>query len=256
MQDRYAGDIGDFGKYGLLRWLCGDDEHGPALKLGVLWYRVPNEKGNNDGSHTGYVHSDPGAGFQECDKELFRIMKSIVCEGKRTIGEVEVSGALPTETFCHSDPLCYVPREPRPEREERRCRWIAEGRRRVIGAQLVFADPDNGLQTEGVARHEMRGRKYAYYDDLAPLVERGQSLVVYHHLGRQDHKVQIKARLEDLRERLPHASGAFGLRFRRGTARAFLVLPTSQHAEVLRARAETLLDSAWGINEHFDRKIY
>ena len=35
MQDRYVGDVGDFGKYGLLRSLCRADEHGGALRLGV-----------------------------------------------------------------------------------------------------------------------------------------------------------------------------------------------------------------------------
>ena len=39
MQDCYVGDIGDFGKYGLLRSLCGGDDYGPALRLGVLWYK-------------------------------------------------------------------------------------------------------------------------------------------------------------------------------------------------------------------------
>ena len=33
MQDRYAGDIGDYGKYGLLRWLCRADGRGaPFLR--------------------------------------------------------------------------------------------------------------------------------------------------------------------------------------------------------------------------------
>jgi hypothetical protein len=38
VQDRYVGDIGDFGKYGLLIALCGHD-----LSLGVVWHLVPNE---------------------------------------------------------------------------------------------------------------------------------------------------------------------------------------------------------------------
>ena len=45
MQDRYVGDIGDFGKYGLLRALCGRD-----LYLGVVWYLIPDEGGLDYGS--------------------------------------------------------------------------------------------------------------------------------------------------------------------------------------------------------------
>ena len=48
VQDRYVGDVGDFGKYGLLRALCGGD-----LTLGVVWYLYPDEEANNDGDDIG-----------------------------------------------------------------------------------------------------------------------------------------------------------------------------------------------------------
>jgi hypothetical protein len=37
MQDRYAGDLGDFLKFGLLRQLCAGDDDAAALQLGVVW---------------------------------------------------------------------------------------------------------------------------------------------------------------------------------------------------------------------------
>ena len=49
MQNQYVGDIGDFGKYGLLRAISGD-----PLRLGVVWYLFPDEPpkepGKGDGS--------------------------------------------------------------------------------------------------------------------------------------------------------------------------------------------------------------
>jgi hypothetical protein len=39
MQDRYTGDIGDFGKCSLLRNLTRDD-----LRLGVIWYLNESKK--------------------------------------------------------------------------------------------------------------------------------------------------------------------------------------------------------------------
>lgn len=44
MQNRYAGDIGDFGKFGLLRALRGS-----GLSIGVNWYLVPDETRIGDG---------------------------------------------------------------------------------------------------------------------------------------------------------------------------------------------------------------
>ena len=47
MQNRYVGDVGDFGKYALLRRI------GKAgLSLGVNWYLTPDESHNSNGKYT------------------------------------------------------------------------------------------------------------------------------------------------------------------------------------------------------------
>lgn len=62
LQNRYAGDAGDFGKIGLLRSLARNE-----FKVGVNWYLVSDETHNDDGKHTGYL-SD--LRFTGCDDEL------------------------------------------------------------------------------------------------------------------------------------------------------------------------------------------
>ena len=47
MQNRYAGDIGDYGKLGLLRSLSRT-----GLRIGVNWYLTPDEDRNGDGRHS------------------------------------------------------------------------------------------------------------------------------------------------------------------------------------------------------------
>ena len=227
MQDRYAGDIGDFGKYGLLRALCGEDEHGPALRLGVLWYAFEGDKEQSpgDGRHTSYVHSERGGSFEECDPGLFTIMRTIVCRGTRSIAEIEKSGALPHDTRYFSCPLTFRAMKPGNPRALKRRTWLAAARHAVEGAALVFADPDNGLETPSVGQLTAKGPKYVYYKDLEFLQDGERSTVVYHHLGRQKHEQQITRRLGELRERFDTAREAFALRYRRGTARAYFVLP-------------------------------
>ena len=258
MQDRYAGDIGDFGKYGLLRTLCAEDEHGPALRLGVLWYAFEGDKEQSpgDGRHTSYVHSERGGSFEECDPGLFAIMRTIVCRGTRSIAEIEKSGALPRDTLYFSRPLKFRGMKPGTPRALKRQRWTEAAQRAVRAASVVFVDPDNGLETASVGRLTAKGPKYVYHDDLDALLDGRRSVVVYHHLGRQQHKQQIKRRLGELQDRLDTPKGAFALRYRRGTARAYFVLPSRQHAKRLRARAEAILQSSWGTNEHFDREVY
>lgn len=72
MQDRYVADVGDFGKYGLLRCLAGItcETKKDKLKLGVIWYLTPSCLGNpNDGKHLYYL--DNQTKFKDCDEPLF-----------------------------------------------------------------------------------------------------------------------------------------------------------------------------------------
>ena len=63
MQNRYFGDVGDFGKYGLLRKI-----NNKGLKLGVNWYLVKDEGHNDDGKHITYLQKSD---YALCDLKLF-----------------------------------------------------------------------------------------------------------------------------------------------------------------------------------------
>ena len=49
MKNQYFGDIGDYGKYGLLRFLA---EH--EVNVAVNWYLTKNDQ-SNDGNLRGYL---------------------------------------------------------------------------------------------------------------------------------------------------------------------------------------------------------
>jgi hypothetical protein len=50
VKNSYVGDIGDFGKYGLLRILGKT-----GLSLGVVWHLTPDEQEHEDGRFTDYL---------------------------------------------------------------------------------------------------------------------------------------------------------------------------------------------------------
>jgi len=62
MQDRYVGDVGDFGKIGMLRQI---EESG--LRIGVNWYLTykPEEHINADGKNIGYLNDNHRCREQE-----------------------------------------------------------------------------------------------------------------------------------------------------------------------------------------------
>ena len=116
----------------------------------------------------------------------------------------------------------------------------------TAGCGIVFADPDNGLES-GTPRHHRKGHKFAYYDELAPYLDRGQSLVVYHHLHRSyPTREQVRERLVQVSERLGEP---FALLYKRGSPRAFFVVPSEEQRGVLSERARRFLDRCWG--QHF-----
>ena len=256
MQDRYAGDIGDFGKYGLLRALCGEDEHGPALSLGVLWYRFEGDERESpgDGKRIDYL-DPPDERLRECDPCLFGLMHEVVYGRDRSIVSVEKSGALPGGTTFHSESLTFAAPERRSERGAKRRSWIASGLDLMKDGDMVFADPDNGLEIPSMDPLLAKGPKYAYYDDLIPCWDRGQSLIIYQHAtrGGGGMGLQIARRIEELREHFDDLPDPIVLRWRRISARAYFILPAPDHADRLTARVRDFLNSEWGRREHFTR---
>lgn len=87
MQDRYVGDIGDFGKYLLLKSLCKNNN----IKLGVNWCYVNHEystkeKEKNDGKYTGYLYqkNNKHKVYKETDEILINQLRNIVESEYRT----------------------------------------------------------------------------------------------------------------------------------------------------------------------------
>ena len=54
MQDAFAGDIGDFSKFGLLRWLCGmtAGDGLPRLRVGINWYLVTDTQAGKSAANS------------------------------------------------------------------------------------------------------------------------------------------------------------------------------------------------------------
>lgn len=244
MQDRYAGDIGDFGKYGLLRALCGDD-----LRLGVLWYAFEgdDEESPGDGRHIDYLR-EQDADLRRCDPELFDLLRDIVVERReRSIGALETSGVLPQTAVFHGAKLMFDPDETPSDRRERRDQWLMDGLTAVEDADLVFVDPDNGLPIQTVQPTDDAGPKYAYYDDLLRCWERGQTLIIYQHTTRQGAiEQQIERRVVELRTHFGGAPGLMVLRWRRVSSRVYFIVPAREHADAVTSRVRTLIGSEWG----------
>lgn len=237
MQDRYVGDVGDFGKYAFLRRLSSGRE--AAKKLGIIWCLFPNEAHNNDGRHVSYLTSKHFSGL---DDPLLAKLRHLVSEGHRSVSDVRLARIFSSGTiFC--DALATISKKAsKLERLTYRKKWLQKCLSLTEKCDLVFFDPDNGLEAKSIPKGHPKSGKYIYWDELIPFWRRGQAMVIYHHLNRKKpHDEQVL----DIRDQMRTEFLGAHVRpvvFKRGSSRVFwLVHSNDQLGQTLESRISTHL---------------
>ena len=253
MQDRYAGDLGDYLKFGLLRLLVPADS--PASpRPGVVWYRTLDEVHNADGKHIAYLQ--PGhrsaVRLRQLDPDLYQRLADMVTSKRRSTAALADAGVLTAGTCFFGDSLDFtgLPSGPtgRAARQARRRTWLGRALAATEACQLIFADPDNGIRPAGHREpaHRTKAVKHAYLDELAAFAQRGQSLIVYHHADRSATvDQQARRRLTDLARGVPVQPVA-AVRAARGSNRLFLIgAASAAHSRYLTGRLTALQHGPW-----------
>lgn len=274
MQDKYAGDLGDFGKLGLLRWLVGihpatANDGKILLSLGILWYlaspHVDRGSSKGDGKHVRYLSYEMPNRFSECDEVLFSALKSIGLneEERRSFSKMGSGiGALEAADIWYRNKTKFFAKScddyGQPLSQEARKEWFLEGCKAVTNCDLVFVDPDNGLMEDQLSEASVSA-KHVLLSEIKELWNAGHSLVIYHTPNRKikgvTHNQQIREWSCRLQKMLPNCS-LWGGRYGRGSSRAFFVLAHKKHHDVLKVRLEEFRKSQWVTNNHWDRDSF
>ncbi len=238
-------------KLGVLRWLAAPSPFSQPLRLGVVWYRVSDQRHNADGKYVSYLDpaSPAGQDLRPLDPDLYDRLRAMVSAGDRSVASLSARGALPPGTVCFEQELSFADLAPtdRAARIVRRERWFHEAMVAVDACGLVFVDPDNGLRRDDHATpsHRNLAEKHTYLSEVGRLLERGQSVVAYHHANRSEPvAVQADSRMADIHDVLGVEPLA-AVRASRGSARLFIVIPHPQHRSNLEDRLGALQLSRW-----------
>jgi hypothetical protein len=244
MQDRYTGDIGDYGKYTLIRALLREHQaKGNSLLLGVNWYRAEPEA-NGDGQILEYL--DGSDELEMLDPELFDFLRGFRLGSKeRNLSEVENSGGAVfpdgTNFFSEVLSLAGLPKgtsRSTHDRTKARAAWHGRSLEALKEADLVFLDPDNGIELPSVPIHLDKASKYVYEEEIEALLRRGQSVLYYQHQRRNiAFDVLLRGQLERFRRSFEELLTAppEAVVFNRRGARAFLLLPAGDAGPSLRS---------------------
>jgi hypothetical protein len=212
VKNQYVGDINDFRKYGLLRTLSSEG----AIRTGVCWMLTPDDA-RNDGKFISYLGTPQT--WRAYDPVLFDRLSACVSEPEgRNLGCIEKAGILPNALF-HSDVL-------RDGVSERR-RYFAEVHARFADQDLVFFDPDNGLEIKSSPIGRKNSRKFLYWSELVDTYAAGHSVLVYQHFIREQRDRFITRIASEILQR----TGAPALLAFRTPHVVFLLAMQSKHRE-------------------------
>ncbi|MBI9080289.1 MAG: hypothetical protein JEY79_11190 [Pseudodesulfovibrio sp.] len=245
MQNRYFGNIGDFSKYGLLRKTASYAE-----KIGVLWCLAEDENHNNNGKHLGYLKKDLREIYRSCDPKLFDSLKAHligndgeIIQANRNVSSFKNLQLLPESTVYFED-IIKVTTHPN-QREEERDRWFDRALQVFKDCDLVFCDPDNGIEVSSAGKRTQKHFKYIYWDELERLWNNGKSLIIYQHMHMgKPHITQLKERKLNIMNILG-TDMVLSLRCFRGTVRTYFLVPQSAHRQHFAEIVNHMTSGSW-----------
>jgi len=241
LQDKYVGDIGDYGKYGLLKQIYNQADGN--ITLGINWYYVDINKGNKgDGKYVEYLKKKE---FKNLFPEIFEELKKIVENKKRSIKEVmEISKnkgtILPRNTVFYDEPLSNILSVFHTYRKEKRKEWFEKSLKVLEEADIIFLDPDNGIQPDKLRETRKMSIKYALYDEIKRYFDDGKTVIVYNHRDRKPLD-DYKKRIEKLKEIIPESEIKV-IKFKRYSVRHYVFLIQEKHKDLIRKTIEHLIN--------------
>lgn len=235
MQDRYAGDIGDYGKIGLIRALQSQ-----GLSIAINWYLV--EPLDVEKKADGTFKQEDGKylipeKLKNCDSVLAAELTRIAMSGHRSVKDLEKAEFVP-DAIYFNEPVTVLDR----------IGWHCRAMETLKGADVVFVDPDNGMLVKSVGKKSARSSKYTFYEEVRDYVQRGQSVLIYNHRCRK----QEAQYFHEICHKLQEITGVsmtdiLKITFPKCSVRDYLAVPASaEHCEKIEIAFIAMNQGIWG----------
>jgi hypothetical protein len=212
MKNQYFGDINDYKKYGLLRLLGGNGQ----IKTVVCWALTEDDNGP-DGRRIRYLKQPK---WQTYDPVIYEHLREYVLnKGIRSVNVIERSNVLPNCRFFNQ----YIKDD-----IKLRSNYFKQFFEFAKDADLVFFDPDNGLEVKSVPCGKRKSSKYIYWTEIEESYRSGYSLLLYQCFPRISRQLFIESLVRRFKE-LDGIESVFSYCTKHV---AFLLLPQSRHLKM------------------------
>lgn len=188
MKNQYFGDINDYRKYGLLRCIIEVSQ----IPILVAWMLTPDD-GSTDGKFTSYL-DDPDK-WERFDADLFRQLGDALLGSKQR----NVSLLESTQLLAGADYFSRIV----PDFSLHRQEWFELLLEQSRNFEMVFLDPDNGLEIKSRPYGRKHSSKFVFWREINTLWHAGKSLLIYQHFIRENRVAFIQRKLEELMEMTP-----------------------------------------------------
>jgi hypothetical protein len=225
MKNQYFGDVNDFRKYGLLRTI----QRASTLSIGVCWFLTADD-GGADGELRKYL-TQPKR-WRNYDFELFdKLQRLLDPDVRRSVSHVQTWGLVPGAVYFED----FL-------RDSRSARltYFEAARNALSSCDLIFVDPDNGIEIPSTKLGAPGSSKYVYWSELQAMYAAGHSILVYQHFPRVVRERFIPFLASRLNEDLPGSTVvAFSTPYV-----VFFLVQQPEHADAL-DRAARAVQQQW-----------
>ncbi|HUL00851.1 MAG TPA: hypothetical protein VLX29_08355 [Nitrospirota bacterium] len=219
MKNQYFGDINDYRKYGLIRMLSDTGK----LRVGICWM-LTQDDGRTDGKFVDYLRKRNTYGSY--DPPLFDALATCLHSSKqREVCSAEQAGIIPGAVYY---PHLLT------DHKNQRSEYFAQFSETSKACDLIFFDPDNGLEVSSKHKGTKDSCKYLYWDELQKVYAEGQSVLLYQHFRREKREAMIATLSSQMMSRL----GAPSVLAFRTPHVLFLLIPQQTHLSFFEKRAQ------------------
>lgn len=187
MKNQYFGDINDYKKYAILRALTANT----GITCSICWM-LTKDDGGTDGNFTRYL-KNPNK-WRSFDPDLFDwLAEHFKEEPIRQVSFVEQSNLLQKCNF-----YSRILQDSLTERRN----YFNDLKSVTQSTDLIFFDPDNGIEVNSKPYGTKNSSKYLYWRELNEAFRDGASVLVYQHFPRISHETFISKTILEIKEKL------------------------------------------------------
>ncbi len=173
-----------------------------------------------DGNFRAYL--DQPERYESFDSELFGLLRDRIVSSAPSVALIEEIGVLPAASWY---------REQVPDGGVSREEWRAQMLLNSRGRDLVFFDPDNGLEVRSKPIGRKGSSKYVFWKEIQGVWDAGSSVVIYQHLPRTKREVLAQR----LKEEFIRRTGASQIAVFSSPSVLFLFSAQDKHAQQFQA---------------------